>query len=392
MRKELTEKLAKARPSGKDATFGVLLFLAAMVELHLELPGGPGPALWAAAALITLPLVWRRRFPLTTAFCVLGTFVAYYLLTGTQPPAMGDPPNSFVLGACWIVAVYSSAAHSAPKRAPAGLALGGAAALVFTVLHDPGSLANFLAATLSSVVVPWLAGAFRGRQVRQAELEKTAARLRQEAEEGAERAAAEERLRIARELHDVVAHGVSLMVVQAEAGQALLSKDPKKAGEAFESIQQTGRHAMTELRRLLGVMRPANAASSLIPQPGVGDISRLAEQVTDSGLPVELNFLGDPVRLPAGLDLCAYRVVQEGLTNALKHARAKKATVQVTYGANELLLEVSDDGMGVSDRSPGYGLFGLEERVRIYGGELEAGSRSGGFCLRARLPVQAEQS
>jgi signal transduction histidine kinase len=202
---------------------------------------------------------------------------------------------------------------------------------------------------------------------------------------------AEERARLARELHDVVGHSVSVMTVQASAVRRLLRPDQEKEREALEVVEQTGRQALAEMRRLVGVLRRPEEAPALAPQPSLEHIEKLVAHVRESGLPVELRVEGEPAQLPAGVDLTAYRLVQEGLTNALKHARADQALVLVRYGDGEIELEVADNGTGGGDGSGGgHGLVGMRERVAVYGGELEAAPRpEGGFRLKARLPLEA---
>jgi signal transduction histidine kinase len=200
---------------------------------------------------------------------------------------------------------------------------------------------------------------------------------------------AEERGRIARELHDVVAHSVSVMVVQAQAGPRLLG-EPEQARGAFRSIEASGREALVELRRLLGILRTGDEHLAIGPQPGLGSLQSLVEQMREAGLPVELRVEGEPLQLPPGVDLSAYRIVQEALTNTLKHAGQAEAEVVVRYGASELELEVVDNGSGgaASVNGPGHGLIGMRERVALYGGELVTGTRnSGGYAVRARLPL-----
>ena len=200
-----------------------------------------------------------------------------------------------------------------------------------------------------------------------------------------ERAAiAEERSRLARELHDVVAHGVSTMVVQAEAGESLLGRDPERARAAFVSITSSGRQALGELRRMLVLLRSADGEPSLGPQPGLAQLEALVEEMRGVGLPIDLSIEGEPRPLPAGVDLSAYRIVQEALTNTLKHARPAQARVTVRYRADDVELEVLDDGRrSVNGSHGGHGIAGMRERVRLYGGTLETG-RSGGWLLRAR--------
>jgi signal transduction histidine kinase len=214
--------------------------------------------------------------------------------------------------------------------------------------------------------------------------------------ETSDAAATEERARIARELHDVVAHSVSVMVVQASGVRRLLHDDQVREREALMSVEQIGRQALSEMRRMLGVMRAGEdqAAQALAPQPGLEHLDRLIEMAEEAGMPVTLHVEGTRATLSAGVDLSAYRIVQEGLTNALKHAKGAHAEVTVRYEGDAVLLEIADDGPGVvNGQAMGHGLVGMRERVAVYGGTLEAGPRpGGGFALRARLPVEVPRS
>jgi signal transduction histidine kinase len=199
----------------------------------------------------------------------------------------------------------------------------------------------------------------------------------------------DERARIARELHDVVGHSVSVMTVQASAVRRLLRPHQERQREALLVVEQTGREALAEMRRMVGVLRRPEEGPALAPQPSLEHADKLVEHAREAGLQVELSIEGTPEQLPAGLDLTAYRLVQEGLTNALKHAQASHAEVVVQYGEGFVEVTVSDDGHGVgSGDGGGHGLVGMRERVSVYGGELEAGPRAGGgYRLRARLPL-----
>jgi signal transduction histidine kinase len=208
----------------------------------------------------------------------------------------------------------------------------------------------------------------------------------------AEQAAADERARIARELHDVVAHSVSVMVVQASGVRRLLREEQHRERDALLSVEQIGRQALTEMRRMLGVMRTAGELPSLAPQPGLQHLERLVAQVEEAGLPVTLRVEGRRPELSPGIDLSAYRIVQEGLTNALKHSKGGHAEVVVRYYESSVQLEITDDGAGANGDGPGHGLVGMRERVALYGGKLDAGPRDGGgFVLRAELPVEARR-
>jgi len=213
------------------------------------------------------------------------------------------------------------------------------------------------------------------------------ARLREhDAQEKLRQAAAEERARITRELHDVVTHNVSVMVVQAAAAGEIFDSRPDQSRAAISDVEETGRRALNELRRLLGAV--ADDEAGVLPQPSLDRLDELVDRVRTAGLDVDLRREGDPTRLPEGVELSAYRIVQESLTNTLKHARASRVTVVLRYRQDELEVEVSDNGVGATDHGDGRGLIGMRERVALYGGDLSAGARpTGGFAVRARIPV-----
>jgi len=238
--------------------------------------------------------------------------------------------------------------------------------------------------------VAWVAGFALRERVEQVEAAEMRAALAEQQRDAAARiAVAEERARIARELHDVVAHAVSVMVLQVGAVRHKLPDALAEDRDALGDVERAGRTALAEMRQLLAAMRRDGDEAELLPQPGLDGLDSLLEKVRRAGLPVDLHVDGDAAPLPRGIDLSAYRIVQEGLTNALKHARAADADVTVRYRPHELEIEVRDDGPGgAANDGLGHGLVGIRERVKIYGGEVTAGSENGGgFVLRARLPL-----
>ena len=352
-------------------------------------PGGghatPGPGSFLIVGAGTIPLAWRRRRPIHTVIAVG--------LAELTMSALGFPGS--ILAIACLVAVYSVAAHADRRRALIALAVTpvviGLAMWIDRDNVTPGDVVWNLAIFLTA----WVLGDnLQARRSRAAALEERALRLERERDEAAVRAVEAERSRIARELHDVVAHSMSVMVVSAGAARRTLDRDPDAAREAMASIETTGRQALDEMRRLLGVLRPADAdTAARTPQPSVKHLDALVHQVTDAGLPVELEIEGEPRPLAAGLDLSAYRIVQEALTNALKHAGPARAHVRLRYGERALELEVLDDGRGSAadhrDDDRGHGLIGMRERVALSGGELTAGPRrGGGFEVRATLPLE----
>ena len=369
--------------------WALALGLAALFQLEVwtvdpsHPPGDVGTAfssgeraVAAAGGLVfTLSLAWRRRAPLVVLAVAIATMLLANLVSALDAPA--TPAIALV------VAVYSVGAHTAGLRASIG-ALGVAGVIGVTAARQL-SLADVLFIAMI-VGGAWLAGrAIRHRRLRETQLE------REKAE--AEAAIAEERTRIARELHDVVAHAISVIVLQARGGRKLLDAEPEEARQALDAIERTASQALGEMRRLLGLLRESDAELALAPQPTLSRLEDLVGQVREAGLPVEVAVEGEPRELPPGVDLSAYRIVQEALTNALKHAGPATARVTVRYGDGELDLEISDDGVGAGNGGgAGQGLAGIRERVAVFGGDVETGQRpEGGYAVRARLPYASER-
>ena len=302
--------------------------------------------------------------------------------------AVTQPATPLFLG---IFCFALFAAYNSELRAVTG-AMVGLAAIALVEADSPKAtnvLAYFFIFVLA--LIGWSGGlAFRRRAQNEQELRDRAERLELAREAEAERAAAAERTRIAREIHDIVAHNVSVMVLQARGGRRALRHHPDDAREAFSAIESAGGQALTEMRRLLGILR-SDQEPSLAPRPSLDHLDALLGQVRSAGLTVDLAIEGDPRKLQAGLDLAAYRIVQEALTNTLKHAGPAHAHVVVRYSANDIELEIYDDGQGATANGSGSGLVGMNERVSLYGGVLESGNRpDGGYSVRARLPLETE--
>jgi signal transduction histidine kinase len=245
------------------------------------------------------------------------------------------------------------------------------------------------------MMVGWGVGLLVRRPVVRAQTaEERAVQLEAEQAAAAERAAQEERRRIARELHDIIAHSVSVMTVQAGAVRRLLTPEQERERAALTRIEETGRDAMTEMRRLVGLLKAEGEPESLAPQPGLQSLDALVAKVTDAGLPVDAKVCGEPHALSAGVDLTAYRVVQEALTNALKYAGPAHACVTLTWDADELVIDVTNDGESQEQRdAAGHGQAGMRERLALYGGRLESGPGAhGGYVVRAHLPYEAARS
>jgi signal transduction histidine kinase len=371
---------------------GVVL---AVGELDVWTAGRPAdaPAGWALVnallvAGFALPLLMRRRAPLVVLVVVIAA-------GGAQLAYTDHPPGS---GAGWLalnVALYSVAAHGARREAIAGAVL--IAAVIAVQFADGGRIEDVFSELLFLGVV-WALGRWvRVRRRGTRELEERARRLADESELNARLAVQRERARIARELHDSIAHSVSVMVLQAGAAEQVVMDAPERARASLSSIQDVGRDAVVELRRLLTLLRSDDETAPLAPQPGIAGLDTLLAHVRDAGLPVELSVEGTPEPLPTAIDLSAYRIVQEGLTNTLKHAGPAHAQVTLRYSDHALELEILDDGNLGHAPDPhgarGFGLAGMRERATLYGGVMEAGPRhEGGYALRARLPLERTPS
>jgi signal transduction histidine kinase len=373
-------------PRMVDAVVAVLLFAAAIAEI-LSLPDRRGPALLnvLGVAAATLPLAVRRRAPLEALLAIV-------VFGGLTNHLLTSFVNGFSPFIVYLAASYGAGAFADGRRALAGLAVGVAGVSVISASAPSFADFFFPAAFMAGA---WLAGrTVRNRTRLAAELHEAAVLAEEAHEAEAVRAVAEERRRIAREMHDVVAHSMSVMVVQAGGARRILRQDPARADAAGEQIERTGREALAEMRRMLGFLR-AGDDDPTEPQPGLERLDALIARTRDAGLPVTVRITGEPRRLSSGLDLTAYRIVQEGLTNALKHAGGAPTEVAVRWEAQRLELEVRDDGRAATQRNGnggGHGLVGMQERVRLYGGELRAGrSENGGFAVLARLPLNEEE-
>jgi signal transduction histidine kinase len=352
--------------------------------------GIPGPRLPNAVLLllITVPLAWRRRAP-TAVFGLVLTSVG--LQVSLIDEARSDQPP-FQLWIALLVVFYSLGAHAERGRALVAGALGGSVFLggdLVQLISGSAGLEETVPAWFMLAAAYGVGFALRGQRVQSTLLAHRAERLEREREQKARLAVAEERVRIARELHDIVAHAISVVVVQAQAGQRVLEGEQASAREALGSIETTGRQALVEMRRLLGILRKEDRELALAPRPSLAYLDVLAERVREAGLPVELHVQGESKPLPPGVDLSAYRIVQEALTNTLKHAGPASAQVIVRYRAEEVELEISDDGRGsVDGREDGHGLAGMRERAALVGGNVESGSNGGrGYSVRAWLPT-----
>ena len=369
-----------------DAAVPVLLAVLAVTQLVADRPPGNPTFLTVSALGAVLPLGLRRRAPLAVTLVVMAAVVAQVL-------AAGGEPATFAAFLATLICVYTLGREARPAAMTAGFVLV-AAAVTTTALLQARTAPIQPFDAVYPLVYFGLAGGL-GAFVRQRALRLTAVEGRATALEGAlereaELAAAQERARIARELHDVVAHGLSLMVVQAEAAEEMLSHSPASAAQPLHRVQETGRQSLAEMRRLLGVLRSdGDAPVSTAPQPSLHRLPELVQEAADVGLRVDVEVDGERADLAPGVELAAYRIVQEALTNTRRHANARSACVRLAYSPENLRVEVTDDGTGTGEHPNrgGHGLIGMRERAAVYGGTLEARAGPGGFRVVAVLPV-----
>jgi signal transduction histidine kinase len=371
------------RRRGDEVLAAALTALALLGIALTEAPESHRVASAALAVALGAAAARRSRDPLPLLGLILAVSVVALAV-----PMFAEPTNSGVF-VFYLLAVYSAAAHTSGRRTlvAGGMVVG---LYVMAFASDGTGITTdtviFYTLLLST---PWAAGrAVRQRRLRDRELELEKGR--------AAAAIVEERARIARELHDVVAHSISVMVIQARGGRRVLESEPADARDAFAVIEWTGRQALDEMRRLVGMLRSGDESLPLAPQPSLKELGTLVEQVRAAGLPVQVAIEGERRDLPPGVDLSAFRIVQEALTNALRHAGPAHARVVLRYRTDDLEIEISDDGPGSGDGSgsgSGYGLVGMRERIEVYGGELQAGRQAGGgYALRVRLPSRSARA
>jgi signal transduction histidine kinase len=373
-------------PKGEqlDRIVAGCLVVLGQIELWIgnAIPGPKGLAV-PIAILMPLTIAFRRRRPLAAGSTVL--------IANAVLGSVGGFGTSLAAGVSWMCGIYAIAVWTDRTRFLAGVGVLVASNWIPYAVQG-GDVQTTGVFTWVPILAMVLArGAVRGRQLQNEALAARSALLERERDLRAHEAVAEERARIARELHDLVAHNVSVMVVQAGAERVALGDEHASTRAALASIEQSGRQALAEARRLLGVLRRNGDGEGLAPQPSIEHIDVLVEQIERAGLPVHLSIEGERAALPAGVDLCAYRIVQEGLTNALKHAGPAHAEVLLRYEPLGLEVEVRDDGRGngsTNGDGAGHGLIGMRERVALYGGSLATGpGDGGGFEIRAHLPL-----
>ena len=369
-----------------------LLALALLAEIQLQVwlspyvhhrvpAAGGGLALSAAVAV-------RRRWPFAAVL------VAVVAVVGQA--ALGGRVTEHVVGALLvlILVLYTAGALLGERRAwlALGLGLGGVSA---SALLPGGAASDLWFGSIFLVGLPWALGRIvRERSARERAYRERAERFDAERELHALAAVWGERARIARELHDVIAHSVSVMVLQAGGARMVMGSEPERAEASLRSVERAGRDALAEMRRLLGVLGSSEDSQTPAPQPGLADLEDLIARTRSAGLSTSLRVDGEPITVPAALDLCAYRIVQEALTNAIKHAGPARAEVRLRWARDALEVEVSDDGRGAVDvnGASGHGIAGMRERAALYGGTLAAGPDPGrGFSVRAHLPLSPER-
>jgi signal transduction histidine kinase len=364
----------------------LIVAVAVLSEVELVFGEVPGPRwlLVPGILLYTLPLLLRRRFPFLAPAFAFGVQIA---LTFADPQAVGslDTGSIALLLTFWAVGERNEG-----QLAVAGLGLGLGTIAIVTVVDVRVGLGQAVNGALLGTIAWLFALLLAGRGRRAAAAEAHAAQLERDHEQRTQAAAATERGRIARELHDVIAHSVGVMTVQAGAARMQLPDHPDRAVPPLMAVEETGRQALAELRRLLGILRE-NDAPALTPQPGLTDLPTLAEAMDQAGVDVDVRVEGQPRPLPASLDLTAYRIVQEALTNTLKHAGPARASVVIHYDPDALRLKITDDGQAspTTNDGSGHGLLGMRERVNLFGGQLEAGpGGDGGYSVSVRLPLE----
>jgi signal transduction histidine kinase len=389
----LAQRARRADPLFVDAAIALALFALTLIEMSTsscDCSSADTSLTVMFMALGTLPLVLRRRYPFSVMLVIGASAIVYDVLQ--------IPPDPYTAIFGLFLALYSVAAYARRDRA---LIAAGILVVAEIVLNIPpiSGHQDFRDIVTSAAILGggWLLGdSVRSRRRRDELLRERAERAEREREMSAEKAALEERSRIAREIHDVVTHSVSVIAVQAGAARTVVEDHPEQAVEALRSIERISRETMAELRRSLGVLRDPAGGADLAPQPGLGALDDLVAQFQGTGLVVETAVEGEPRPLPSGLDLAAYRVVQEALTNALKYAGPATARVVVRYEPSSLEVSVADDGAGPAaanangDGPPsgGQGLAGMRERVAAYGGTLHAeAGEGGGFQVRATFPL-----
>ena len=389
---EITRRVRAVDPHAVDALVALVLTGAALAIVigrtgdQNEFRGNDllGTAL---VLLQTLPVAVRRVSPLGVLIVISAALVAHAAI-GYEMVEAGTFSS--------LVAVYGAASLTDTRRGFVAAAVTAAAIATFFATNRGDFSAVDIATTSGTWALAWSLGTYVRIRGEQAEaVGERAAWLERDHEVRAREAVADERARMARELHDIVGHALNVIVIQAGGAQRAFESKPQVARDALVSIESTGREALFDMERMLGVLRAADEGRlALGPQPGLRQLDGLAAQVSEAGLAVDVIVEGSQLELPASVELSAYRIVQEALTNSLKHARASRAQVAVRYRPDSLEIEVTDNGRGSPERGPGgndggRGLLGMRERVALFGGDLSVGAApTGGYRVQARLPFK----
>ena len=371
-----------------DQLIGVSVLIAFELAAWLGSPAQRRVPLALLGVLLSVAVAVRRRLPVASALVVPAAWTVGALIGGQS-----------VHGGLVVVPVtllfYGLGAFAAERRSVWALGVAVVVISISALIAGGHQASNLTETVILGLLVPYALGRMvRARATRERAYREQAEQLDAGRELRARRAAYDERTRIARELHDVIAHSVSVMVIQAGGARLVMPSDPERAEASLRRVERAGRDALAEMRRLLGVLDGDRDPRALAPQPGLADIQDLLSRARASGLATELRVDGEPAAVSPALDLCAYRIVQEALTNAIKHAAPARAEVNVSWGRHALELEISDDGGGegaVNGASGGHGIAGMRERVALHGGSLHSGAvASGGFSVRASLPLAEE--
>ena len=370
-----------------DALVGLLL--AIEIELQVWL-NGSGVRSALGGIVLSLAVAFRRRWSVQGVLAVL-TIMAVQAALGV---ARANHQDQVATIPGLLLLFYGLGAFASERKSLWTLGLALVVVSVNSATKPGTDVGTLLGTDLFGLLLPWALGRMlRGRATREHEFREIVERLDGGRELQAREAAYGERARIARELHDVIAHSVSVMVIQAGAARMVMDRETERAEASLRAVERAGREALAEMRRLLGVVDGEQDLRALAPQPGLADLGELLSRTRASGLATDLLVDGEPAAVSPALDLCAYRIVQEALTNAIKHAGPASAEVRLRWAEDALELEISDDGRGPAARDDcgGHGIAGMGERAALHGGSIYAGaSAGGGFTVRARLPLVRE--
>lgn len=383
--------MGRLGPIGVDALVAAVLLAISLVDIWGSSSArGPVTATLVSGA-VAVGVAVRRRWLLWALVGVAGAVAARAVLHGDHGV---NGPSGIEGSLLALLLFYGAGAYVGGVRSIAALMVGIAITSVIAIGANDGVAPNLIWDDIAVAALPWFVGRMmRERNARAIAARARAERLDSEHEMHMRVAALAERARLAREIHDVVAHSVSVMVIQAGGARSVMDGEPARAEHALLSVERAGREALAEMRRLLGVLGEGERLRELAPQPGLEDLDELIARTCTAGVEASINVSGRPVAVPPGLSLCVYRVVQEALTNTIKHAGAARAEVSVRWHGDALELEVADDGPGrpaqIRLDSGGHGIIGMRERAALHGGQVETGPiPGGGFAVRARIPLE----